>query len=200
MSGPLSSSSILGRLWPLLSTCGTHAPSAILRKRHIFIHLEWNIIQSGFIFFIARHEWPALSATLLQNHVIVYLHEYHPLWVVSFHSLHELYARHRQRRFVEYHVFIHQNEYHRVWVLFFPFPSTRGRQRCFCVECRVFIHQDEYHPFRAVFSCAFSPPRVSRHASSATMMFRGELTRAFVAKELRVFTLSAAKEELSGSL
>ncbi len=22
-----------------------------------------------------------------------------------------------------------------------PFPSTRGRQRCFCVECRVFIHQ-----------------------------------------------------------
>jgi hypothetical protein len=47
--------------------------------------------------------------------------EYHPLWVISFHSLDESYARHRQRRFVENHVFIHQDEYHRVSVLFFPF-------------------------------------------------------------------------------
>jgi hypothetical protein len=32
------------------------------------------------------------------------------------------------------------------------------------------------------------------------MMFRCELARAFVAKKLGVFTLSAAKEELSGRL
>lgn len=83
----------------------------------------------------------------------------------------------------------------------FPFRSTRGRQRCFCVECRVFIHHDEYHPFRAIFFCAFSPPRGSSgYASSATMIFRCELTRAFLANKLRVVTHSAAKEELSGSL
>jgi hypothetical protein len=36
LSGPLSS--ILGRLFPLLSTCGTHAPSSDFEERHIFIH------------------------------------------------------------------------------------------------------------------------------------------------------------------
>jgi hypothetical protein len=69
----------------------------------------------------------------------------------------------------------------------------------FCVSnvAFSFIRMNIIHSGLSFFALSL---RREVSASSATMMFRGELTRAFVVKKLRVFTLSAAKEELSGNL